>query len=361
MGYAHAKLFESEIKDFITSVWQYLVERVEEELINYVPKWLAKLISEYGLEVALDLTEMATRNHTGAHFYEEMQGLSDGSGLDLQLIIRVHMLAGLTEGKCSMFGAWSDILDPNSGIGLLQLRSLDWEMGGPFRSYPSMTVYHPKKGEGNDFLTVGMIGFIGGLTGMSSKQLGISEIGVTYPDETFGEQSRVGIPFIFLLRDILQFDNTLQEATTRMMTTKRTCNLILGVGDGKINQFRAYQYSSTVCVPMTDRNMMPSNSTWHPRIPNAVYYGMDWICPSYNYVLASQLRKLYGKLSPSTAIQQISSVEKSGSNHLAYYDLTHMDIYVSFAAKMNISGPIEAYNRQFTKINTLKLFGEKHN
>lgn len=30
---------------------------------------------------------------------------------------------------------------------------------------------------------------------MSSTQLAISEIGVTFPDDTFGEESRFGVPF----------------------------------------------------------------------------------------------------------------------------------------------------------------------
>lgn len=359
MGYAQAQLFKSEIKDFLEDVWAYLVEQVEDELINYIPPWLAKMIAQYGLEMALDMTEIVTRNYTGKHFYDEMKGLSDGSNVDYQLIVRVHMLAGLTEGKCSMFGGWGNVLDSISGIKLLQLRSLDWEMGGPFRQYPSITVYHPRNGEGHPFLTVGMLGFIGGLTGVSSTQLGISEIGVSFPDETFGSQSRIGIPFIFLLRDILQFDDHLENAIQRIVHTKRTCNLILGVGDGKSSQFRAFQYSASVCNIQTDRDMMPYNATWHPRIPNVVYYGMDWICPSYNYVLSTQIKKYYGKLNPENAITHISAVEKSGTNHIAYYDLTQMNIYVSFAAKEGVKGPLQAYARQFTKMDVKRLFEER--
>ena len=39
-----------------------------------------------------------------------------------------------------------------------------------------------------------------------------------------------------MLRDILQFDNTLDDAINRMANTERTCNLILGVGDGKVGK-----------------------------------------------------------------------------------------------------------------------------
>jgi exportin-7 len=80
-------------------------------------------------------------------------------------------------------------------------------------------------------------GWIGSITGMSSKQMSISEIGVAFPDETFGKMSRIGVPFTFLLRDILQFDNSLEMALNRITNANRTCDLILGVGDGKVRTF----------------------------------------------------------------------------------------------------------------------------
>lgn len=43
-------------------------------------------------------------------------------------------------------------------------------------------------------------------SGISSVQMAISEIGVSFPDETFGKESRFGIPFTYILRDIIQFD-----------------------------------------------------------------------------------------------------------------------------------------------------------
>jgi exportin-7 len=38
---------------------------------------------------------------------------------------------------------------------------------------------------------------------MNDKHMAISEIGVAHPDETFGRESRFGVPFTFLLRDVL--------------------------------------------------------------------------------------------------------------------------------------------------------------
>lgn len=46
---------------------------------------------------------------------------------------------------------------------------------------------------------------------------------------------------------------------------------------------------------------------------------MDWICPAYNLVLSQQLQKYYGQITPQLAITNITAVEQSGDNHLAYY------------------------------------------
>ena len=34
--------------------------------------------------------------------------------------------------------------------------------------------------------------------------MAISEIGVSFPDATFGKESRDGVPFTYILRDVLQ-------------------------------------------------------------------------------------------------------------------------------------------------------------
>ena len=143
---------------------------------------------------------------------------------------------------------------------------------------------------------------------MSSSALAISEIGVSYPDASFGKEHYLapGYPFGFVLRDILQYDASLDESISRITGAKRTCDLILGVGDGKKNAFRGFQYAPSVANVIDDTNLMPQPCNgqpdpcedWHPRISEVVYWGMDWICPNDNRMISHQLNVTAPELNP---------------------------------------------------------------
>lgn len=114
--------------------------------------------------------------------------------------------------------------------------------------------------------------------------------------------SRYLTPDISLPTHVLsldRYDYTIDDSISRFANTHRDCStaergrvvallchtanahslarsladLILGVGDGKLNEFRAFQYSPYVLSVFDDLNMRPDNNTWHPKIKNTVYYG----------------------------------------------------------------------------------------
>ena len=67
---------------------------------------------------------MVSRNHQEFHFTVALTYIilkSSGAKVDYRKLIRIHMIAGLTEGKCSMIGAWGSATVNGS---LLQLRAL---------------------------------------------------------------------------------------------------------------------------------------------------------------------------------------------------------------------------------------------
>ncbi len=135
-------------------------------------------------------------------------------------ILTCQMLPELVKAGCSMFGAWGSAT-PNGS--LVQMRALDWDMTTPLMLCPAVTVFHPDADNGHAWASLSWMGFVGALTGMSEVKLGISE---KHGDPDFGgKDSRIGNPFHFVLRDILQFDQTLDDATNRMVNTRRTCSV----------------------------------------------------------------------------------------------------------------------------------------
>jgi len=361
-GVAQGTLMKDDANAMLNSVWAYMESQVEEAIngtLKHMSPTVQKFLADEGLDGACGLTYAATKKYSGSYFFDEMKGLSDASGVDYDKIKYIHMIGEVTKGACSMFGAWGKATSSTGS--LLQLRALDWDVDGPFKNFPQITVYHPAEedgSEGNTFANIGWTGWIGSITGMSAQKMAISEIGVTYPDASFGKESRFGVPFTFLLRDILQFDRTLDDSINRIANSKRTCNLILGVGDGKLNEFRSVQYSASVANFFDDENMMPQYD-WHPRIDDVVYHGMDWLCPPYSEVLAKQLNTVYGNITAENVIRDIVPIVQTGDLHIALYDLTNEVLHTANARADSESGPLKAFDRTFVRIDMKPLWAEQ--
>jgi hypothetical protein len=231
-------------------------------------------------------------------------------------------------------------------------------------------VYHPSAdADGvtiqNAFANVGWPGSIGTLTGMNDKQMSINEIGVSYPDDTFGQgtdntppEKLQGEPWMSVVRNMLQHTSSIEDAIESVENSERTCNLILGVGDGKAGKVNGIQYSGRVANPYDDTNQMPVNATWHPVLDNMVYNGMDWDCPGYTSVLGEQLGKYRTVLEPANIIGNVLPTVQTGNLHAAVYSLTDNNMYLSFCRKDSAdeSEPHYAYERQFTEIDMAELF-----
>ena len=52
--------------------------------------------------------------------------------VQLQRLKYVHLIGELTQGQCSLYGAWGNATAQTNSK-LMQLRSFDWDMDGPFQ------------------------------------------------------------------------------------------------------------------------------------------------------------------------------------------------------------------------------------
>jgi len=318
-------------------------------------------VTKLGLTAALDLSYKVTAPYIKPYVMEELRGIADASGglVSLTDLRNINWLGEVTRGACSMFGA-KDSATASRGGKLLQLRALDWDVDGPFKNWPLLVVYHPAEGNGHAWANLGFAGLTASVTGFSAAQLGLSEIGVSFPDASFGPERYLakGYPFGYLIRDILQFDTSLAEATRRITEATRTCDLILGVGDGHANDFSGFQYSPHVANVIKPTNLLPANDTWHAPIRDVVYWGMDWVCPNDNKMLGDALRRLHGNITAEATIRDVTSYVSTGNLHIAVYDHSAMHMYVATARPDGRTGPLYAYQRQFVRLDMRSLFGE---
>ena len=172
MGYAHGKLLAKEIKIILDNFDKHLVQEGESILPKINSNWLKKaedFLVNQTIDELLDLTYDATSlffNKTAPYWEQELQGLSDASGINIIELRRMHMIPELFKAKCSMVGGWGEAVKEKDQ--LYQLRALDWDTDGGLQDFPMVLVYHPNKDNGHPFSTLTWPGLIGAITGMSS-------------------------------------------------------------------------------------------------------------------------------------------------------------------------------------------------
>lgn len=298
----------------------------------------------------LDQVYAATKPHTPAHFLEELEGLAKGSGTPLQQIIRANLIGEASEWHCSLFGAWGKATKADGHV--YQLRALDYAVGSEIQEYPAIIVHVPDKG--HPFANIGWAGIVGAASGISSAQIALSEIGDSYDkkNDTFE-----GTPFVYMLRDILQFDESLEDAIARVRRTPRTTSIMYAIGDGEFGQVRALQTSHTLCNVFDPDNLEPLTKT-HQRIPDVVYWGMSWDVPKYAGPLHDKLVEHYGRINAKVTIEDILPSVGTGNLQTVVYDLTAMRIWVANARAKGEKGPLDAYKRRFVEIDMKHVFDQ---
>ena len=160
---------------------------------------------------------------------------------------------------------------------------------------------------------------------------------------------------MFLLRDVLQFDESLDAAIERIENAPRTTSLIYGIGDGELGYLRGFQTSHTLCNVFSPYNLEPVTDT-HKRIDDIVYWGMGWVAPTYDGPLHDKLIEHYGKINAEVTIKDIITSVGTGDLQTVVYDLTAMKIWVANARADNESGPLDAFKRQFVEFDMNTLF-----
>jgi hypothetical protein len=370
VGVAQGQMVGDKMKTFIPDTFAYFESFIEMYGIKLHIEWLAKVIAEKGVPFALDLTWDFVEKYVPDYFVAELEGLADGSGLDVQQIKRTAMIPQLIRMACSMVGAWGDAVKNIEGATLMQLRALDWQTGGPFGQYPAIQVYHPDQSsctnaagkspvcwpsKAHTFYSFSWDGFVGALTGFSNAEVGICE---KVWDQFKGDIKIAGIPATFMLRDLLLSADTKEDAHEMMQSANRTCAIWVGVGDSKSNQFDTFNYAGV------ELNLINATFPGHEYLPDMRYVNKH-VQPSHNPCFQNLLKDNYGNIAPEVFIRDVLPIEQTGSTHVGIFDYAAGFSYFAHTAPpANVTSPIPdpnaqlGYDRPFIRLDHRKLFAE---
>jgi len=216
-----------------------------------------------------------------------MQGIADGSAgkVDYDLLRRINMIPEITQAACTVLGAWGVATENNT---LLHLRALDWDANAPISQYPSVIIYEPTEEGSNTFANIGFAGLIGVLTAMSKN--GISAGEKVYYDISGAHAHKTyrGKPWMWMLRDTVQFSKNLADVEKFLTETKRTMMIHTGWGSLPDNSFRGADIAANFVKFYDDKTWIAPFTAAHPQMDGVFYYD-KLLQPSDNACIGSVL------------------------------------------------------------------------
>lgn len=324
----------------------------------------------------MDLNYEITRFYTPPWYDEELRGVAAGSGVSYENLRRLNLLPELIKASCTVLGAWSEATTAN---GLIHIRGLDWDDKAPIAKYATVTIYHPNASyegysehfhkyykqrdyKSHAFANFGYPGLIGSLNAYSEVSVGLGEkVWITKEKDI---TTRFGNPWTYVLRDVVQFSDSIDTALTMLTNAHRTCSIHLGLGAYERNissradenvGFRGIEYSARELNIFNWQDMY--NTKAHPVLKDVIYWDKH-VQPSNNPCLGSLVVDHYGHLDPPTIIREVTSVSQTGDTLNLVLDYAENAAYLAFSAPDDPQGPLEAYNRVHTRLDMGKLFAE---
>ena len=211
MGYQQGALLRDDIRENVRFLFEVKAKELKVELggIKLLdPKQVIRGIAS------------RQRKFVPERFFDELQGIADGAGMDVQDIIIANLFPKLFH--CLRFAISGSAT--KDGI-LYHGRILDYGCDWRLQEHAVLTVAEPFGKI--PFVNVTYAGFIGSVTGMNAERVSIGEMG----GKGMGHWD--GMPMAFLVRTVLEEADTLERAIAVFHDNPRTCEYYFVIADGK--------------------------------------------------------------------------------------------------------------------------------
>ena len=189
MGFQQGALLRDDIREGFRFLFEVKAKELQVELGGVKlldPKRVIKGIAS------------GQRKFVPERFFDEMRGIADGAGLDVQDVVVANFIPELFH--CSGFALSGSATKEGT---LYHGRILDYGCDWRLQEHAVLTVAEPRGKI--PFVNVTYAGFVGSVTGMNAERVSIGEMGGR------GMGHWEGVPMAFLVRMVLEEANTLDR------------------------------------------------------------------------------------------------------------------------------------------------------
>jgi isopenicillin-N N-acyltransferase like protein len=254
------------------------------------------------------------RKYIPERFFEEMRGIADGAGMDVQDIIVANFIPELFH--CSGFALSGSATKDGT---LYHGRILDYGCDWRLQEHAVLTIGEPTGRI--PFVNVTYAGFVGSVTGMNAERVSIGEMGGR------GMGHWDGVPMAFLVRMVLEEADTLERAIEVFRDHKRTCEYYFVIADGETGKAVGMEASWNTFGVI---NMGES----HPRLPHAFKDTVLLSAGDRYEELSKRVARGIGKFDTESARHLMDRPVAMKSNlHSVLFETTTTRFWVANASK----------------------------
>ncbi len=250
LGMSHGSQLDKEIDDLLTEADKALRKHA---LGRGAAALLTPFAKELGVpseELVIPLLVRAARKlqkYIPEEYLDEMEGIARGAGVPYDAILLENTFLTLAEqtnpvklldlpARCTNVVAFGE----STSVGqLIHASTLDWGLGDVLGPRATPILYEPAKG--HPFVSITWPGMVGTLRAMGAQGISITEESTAAPEDT----DITGIPINFLMRQTVQYANTLDDAVTRVKTGPGTCGYKVTIASGQALDARVVEVTAT--------------------------------------------------------------------------------------------------------------------
>jgi len=305
MGYQLGSLLKDDIKTSLNG------------FLSIVQKEAPQIYSDKQLDKAWEINSP----FIDSRVKEEMKGIAEGSGIDIKLFQRSHIVPVISTYSCSGVAVWGK---GTSNGHTLHIRNLDFTMDAGLQDFPVVVIYVPN--EGTAHVNVSFAGYIASHTGMNANHLVFGEKGES-PRSEFPYDIK-GAHFSFLFRQMMYDTKSLDDILNTIKSTKLIKRYFLFFSDGN----EATQGGAKVHVTTPDaekyaiwKDNDPNDNVAPNIFKNVIYQTMD------NDTAAVIIKDNLGKFDVEKMISLSKAVADDHNLMDVVYDATTLELWVAYA------------------------------